>query len=303
MASNEIQTAAEQKNKQWKGFLLLIIASFLVAWQTPFVTILQQRGTPAVGTVAMLFVVSAVLINLIDLALGKAGKVYRESARHMKVLLPLGISNFLMSVGLFFSVQTLDAGMAVVLLYLSPVFVAVFFLVTKMRPVSGWQRVAIVLCLLGCMLVENVFRLDFRSLSITGILFGVLSGASYGTYTLLNDLFVPREMDQWTVITITLDIGAVLSLFMYPGMFAQFAALDVVDIALFVYLAGVTKIACLLLMLAGTRSIGAAKAAVVESMELPFTLLVALVTLHQVMSPMQLLGVLLVIVSVALMQK
>lgn len=299
----ENTTTIKKEAPQWKGYLLLILAAFLVAWQTPFVTILQHRGVPAIGTVTMLFVVADVLINLVDVFAGKIGAVYKEGLRHLKVLVPLGIFNFFMSFGLFYSLKTLDAGMAAVLIYLAPVFVGLFFLVTKIRPVSGWQRVAIGICILGCMGAENVFLLDFGQLPMIGILFGALSGASLGAYTLYNDLLVPQEMDQLTVITFVLNTGALLSIFVYPGMFVQFLALHLADVAIFVYLAGVTKISCLLLILAGTRRIGAARSSVVQSMEIPFTLVVAFITLHQMMSIPQLIGAGLVIVSVALMQK
>ena len=64
-----------------------------------------------------------------------------------------------------------------------------------------------------------------------------------------------------------------------------------------------TKIVCLHLMLAGTKIVGAARSAVVQSMEIPFTLLLAFVTLHQMLGPVELLGTGLVVLSVILMQR
>ena len=118
------------RQRGWSGYLILIVGAFLVAWQTPLARILQDRGIPALGTVTMLFFVAAVLLNLIEIVSGKAGQVYGEARGHIGALLLMGGFAFFLALGLFFSVKTLDAGMAAVLLYLSPSFVCLFFLVT-----------------------------------------------------------------------------------------------------------------------------------------------------------------------------
>ena len=297
------RTAAQKEQPQWKGYLLLVLFAFFVAWQTPFVTILQNHGVPAIGTVTMTFVVAAVLINLVDLFTGKLKLVYREGRQHLKVLLLMGVLNFVGSIGLFSSVRTLDAGVAVALLYLSPVVICLFYFVTKLRPVSRTQWIAVFVCILGCALAVNVFQVAKGGLSVQGILFGLLAAVSMGGYVMCNDLLVPAGMDKWTVITFVLDTAACLSILTYPGMFAQFAQLSLVDVGIFIYVAGVTKILCLHLMLAGTKIVGAARSAVVQSLEIPFALLLAFVTLHQVLGPVELLGTGLVVLSVVLMQK
>lgn len=293
---------AKKKGSMAKGYLFLVLFAFFVAWQTPFVTILQNHGVPAIGTVTMTFVVAAVLINLINLAGGRFRRVYAEGKSHMKILLPMGALNFVGSIGLFSSVRTLDAGVAVALLYLSPVVICIFYFVTKLRPVSRHQWVAVAVCVTGCALAVNVFEAAKGGLSVQGVLFGLLAATCMGGYVMCNDL-VPAGMDKWTVITFVLDIAACLSVIVFPGMFEQFAGLHLIDIGIFIYVAGVTKIVCLHLMLAGTKIVGAARSAVVQSMEIPFTLLLAFLTLHQMLGPVELLGTGLVVLSVILMQR
>ena len=58
------RTAAQTDQPQWKGYLLLVLFAFFVSWQTPFVTLLQNHGVPQIGTVTMLFVSAAVVVNL-----------------------------------------------------------------------------------------------------------------------------------------------------------------------------------------------------------------------------------------------
>lgn len=294
---------AEKTASLGKGNLLIVLFAFFVAWQTPFARILQDHGVPQIGTVTMLFVIAAVFVNVVDLVRGKTAAIYREGRRHLKVLVLMSILNFTGSIGLFFSVRTLDIGVAVALLYLSPVFICLFFLITKIRPVPVIQRIAVFICVFGCLCAVNVFQKDPEDLALAGILLAVLAAAALGGYTLCNELLVPEEMDPWTVITIVLDIAAVLSILVFPGMFAEFAKLSLVDLGIFVYLAGVTKILCLHLLLAGTKIVGAQRSAVLQSLEIPFSLLVAYITLHQLLAPVQFIGAALVFLSVVLMQK
>jgi drug/metabolite transporter (DMT)-like permease len=294
---------AKRNTGMAKGYLFLILFAFFVAWQTPFVTILQNHGVPAIGTVTMTFVVAAVLINLIDLVTGRIKTVYREGRQHLKALLLMGALNFMGSIGLFSSVRTLDAGVAVALLYLSPVVICLFYFVTRLRPVSRHQWIAVAVCVIGCAMAVNVFQVAKGGLSVQGVLFGLLAATSMGGYVMCNDLLVPKDMDKWTAITLVLDTAACLSIVVYPGMFEQFTGLSLLDIGIFIYVAGVTKIVCLHLMLAGTKIVGAARSAVVQSMEIPFTLLLAFLTLHQMLGPVELLGTGLVVLSVILMQR
>jgi drug/metabolite transporter (DMT)-like permease len=302
-AGSGAATGAKKNSGMAKGYLFLVLFAFFVAWQTPFVTILQNHGVPAVGTVTMTFVVAAVLINLIDLVTGRIKTVYREGRQHLKALLLMGVLNFMGSIGLFSSVRTLDAGVAVALLYLSPVVICLFYFVTRLRPVSRHQWIAVAVCVTGCALAVNVFQVAKGGLSVQGVLFGILAATCMGGYVMCNDLLVPKDMDKWTAITFVLDVAACLSIVVYPGMFEQFTGLSLLDIGIFIYVAGVTKIVCLHLMLAGTKIVGAARSAVVQSMEIPFTLLLAFVTLHQMLGPVELLGTGLVVLSVILMQR
>ena len=158
-------------------------------------------------------------------------------------------------------------------------------------------------CVIGCACAVNVFQAMKTGFSLAGVLYGIMAAAFMGGYIICNDLLVPKDMDKWTAITFVIDTAAVLSVIVYPAMFREFAALAPIDIGIFVYVAGVTKIVCLHLMLAGTKIVGAARSAVVQSMEIPFALMVTFITLHQVLGPVELFGVGLVVLSVILMQK
>lgn len=287
----------------WHGDAMILLVAFLAAWQTPFARLLQDRGTSPIGSVTMLFVVSAVLNNAVILCNGRFKTVYTEGRQHFKVLALMGLFNFAESFGLFFSAHTLDAGVSIVLLYMAPVFISLFYLVTKIRPVPVPQRFAIVVCIFGCLLTVDVFRNSLSSLSISGIMWGLLGAVCFGGYTVCNDLAAPQGMDKWTAITIVMDVAAVLSVFAYPGMFREFACLQLADIGIFLYLAGVTKIINLLLVFAGIKIIGATRASVVQATEIPFTQLVAFITLRQLLEPVQFIGIGLVVFAVMLMQK
>ena len=291
------------RQRGWYGYLILIVGAFLVAWQTPLARILQDRGIPALGTVTMLFFVAAVLLNLIEIVSGKAGQVYGEARGHIGALLLMGGFAFFLALGLFFSVKTLDAGMAAVLLYLSPSFVCLFFLVTKIKPVAPVHLAAVAICLAGCALTLDVIHISLENLSVQGILFGVLAGACMAAYSLAGELLLPARVSRWTVTTIAVDVGAVLGAIVDPGMFVRFLHLGIAEVLVFLYLALVTKVIGLQVLSRGSQLIGPERATVVMSLEIPFTVVIAFFVLQQTMVPSQLVGIVLVVLSVILLRK
>lgn len=285
------------------GYFFLILGAFLVSWQTPLAKIMQEHGVPAIGTVTMMYVAAAVLFNLMHVCTGKVREVYRPCKGHLPVLIMMGCTTFLVNIGLFFAVRTLNAAVVSVLLYLAPAFVCLFFLITGIRPVSFMNKLAILVCILGSMCALDVFHTPVSELSGQGILFGVLAGAGLAGYTILADVYVPEQISRISVVTITVNTGAVLGTLVDPGLYARFLTIGWTDILILFALAYVTKILYLQFLVRATKTIGAERASVVMSMEVPFTLMVAFFTLHQTMLPIQLAGVGLVILSVVLLRR
>lgn len=294
---------ALQTGGKWQGYAAIVAAAFLLSWQSPCAKLLMANGVQSFDTVTMLFVVAVVLAHLIALVRGRLPEVYRKGRRHWKVVLPIGITNFGISAGMFLAARTLSAGVISVVLYLAPALICIFFMITKIRPIGTVHKVAVVVSFVGCVLALNVIGAPLGEFSVVGLLFALIGGGSYAAYIALCDLTVPPDLDKLSLVTTGLLVSTVLSVVANPTMFLRFADLALMDWGLFFYLALMTKFVALFMIVKGTQAIGSEKSSVVLSMEVPFTLLVAFVVLGETMRPIQLVGTAFVVGAAILLQQ
>ena len=286
-----------------KGILIALLCSFFFSWQSPITKLLMREHVSSIDCVTMLFLFGAVLVNLITLASPRRKEVYRDCIRCSKALVPMALMNFFVSVGIFYALRTLSAGVVSVLLYMSPAYVCIFFMITKIKPVSRLNKVAVLLSIGGCCLALNVFNTPLAELSVSGILFGLLACVAFGSYQLVADLKLPGDLQQLSIITVGLTVGGIVGSIINPSMYIRLPQLSPLALGLFLLSVVMTKIVPLLLEVRAISIIGSERASVILSMEVPWTLLLAYFTLGETMLPSQLAGVGLVVLSVILLQK
>ncbi len=298
----ETGSSFKKRNQLLYGYLLTALAAFCYSWQSPITKLLLAEGVRALDVVTGLSFCAAVLIDGYLLAAGKAPAVAGEIRAHFPVVLLQGIAKFGVNFGLFLGLRTMPAGVLSVVFYTAPAFVCMFFMITKIKPVSTVNKVAVLFTIAGCILALDVFGTPLGELSVSGILLGVLAAVSSGTYTVLTDL-KGREMSLLSITAGALTVNAVLAAVINPGMFLRIPTFTAAVAGLFLCQALVSKIMSIVTETNGVMRIGAEKASVVLSLEVPFTLLVAFFTLQETMTPIQLAGVGLVIGSVLLLQR
>ena len=284
----KMQSEGSKKNskKQIYGCLLIALAAFCYSWQSPITKLLLAEGVRALDVVTGLSLCSAVLIDGYFLATRKARGIVQEVRENISVVFLQGLAKFGINFGLFLALRTMNAGVLSVVYYTAPAFVCVFFMITKIKPVGAANKIAVLTTVAGCMLALDVFHVSFAELSIPGILLGLLAAVSCGTFTVLTDL-KGRELSFHAITAGALTIPS----------FSLLVA------GLFLCQAVVTKIMSIVTETRGVMHIGAEKATVILALEVPFTLLISYLTLHETMTGIQLPGVALVICSVLLLQR
>ncbi|HVI39314.1 MAG TPA: DMT family transporter, partial [Anaerovoracaceae bacterium] len=94
---------------------------------------------------------------------------------------------------LFYSaLQYLDAGISSMLLFLHPVFITVFFAVTKIKTMKPINYFSVLIAACGAAIVLDVFS-DSLNFSAIGIALGILSGVTYAFYNIFADLKLKSE--------------------------------------------------------------------------------------------------------------
>lgn len=300
----KMQSEGSKKNskKQIYGCLLIALAAFCYSWQSPITKLLLAEGVRALDVVTGLSLCSAVLIDGYFLATRKARGIVQEVRENISVVFLQGLAKFGINFGLFLALRTMNAGVLSVVYYTAPAFVCVFFMITKIKPVGAANKIAVLTTVAGCMLALDVFHVSFAELSIPGILLGLLAAVSCGTFTVLTDL-KGRELSFHAITAGALTINAVLAVLVNPGIFIRIPSFSLLVAGLFLCQAVVTKIMSIVTETRGVMHIGAEKATVILALEVPFTLLISYLTLHETMTGIQLTGVALVICSVLLLQR
>jgi DME family drug/metabolite transporter len=105
-----------------------------------------------------------------------------------------------------YAVSLIDVGVAVVLNYTAPAWAALFAWPLLGERINRQKGTALLLTTAGVALIVRIFDVQFLSLNVEGLLWGLGSGVLYGLYS----IFVRRALKRysfWTIVTYTFAIG------------------------------------------------------------------------------------------------
>lgn len=188
------------------GTLAILSAGIIWGFMGVFVNLLKSLGFTAVQCTT-LRVTSAALIFLIYTSVvnPKLLKIKLED-------IPLLAATGMMGVGgtsLFYisCIDKTSLSVAVVLMYVSPVWVMLMSLVFLKDKFTWHKTLAAILAFLGCWLVAGMGEVKINA----GILFGFASGISYASYSIFGTFALKRH-NSLTVTTYAFLFGALLML-------------------------------------------------------------------------------------------
>ncbi len=200
---------------------------------------------------------------------------------------------------LFYSaLQYLDAGVSSMLLFLHPVFITVFFAVTRIKTMKPINYFCVLSAACGTAIVLDLFS-DSSHFSLIGITFGILSGLTYGFYNIFADLKLKEEDPN--IINFYACIAALLftmGIMISNGTGFSVALPALPSVFFLAVFSGVLPAYCFLKAL---HYIGSEKVSVISSIELPLTLIMAFTILKEQMRPLQLFGIVLIVLATVML--
>ncbi len=201
----------------------------------------------------------------------------------------------------YYTLGKLQVGPAVLMQYLSLIWVALYAIFFQAEPTSRWKTSSLVLAFAGCYLVLGGYRVDLLELNKVGMISGFISSFFFAFYTLYGERGLKRY-DPWTLIFYALGIAAVLYwIIASPSRLIHGGYSLHVWMAL-LYIAVFATLIPFGLYFKGIERIRATRASITSTWEPVVASVAAYLVLGEVLHPLQILGGIGVILAVALLQ-
>jgi drug/metabolite transporter, DME family len=248
------------------GALAVVAAASMWGTLGIFAKILYAEDVSFEALVAFRATVGWAAVLLFVLATGGARSL-RVSGRDLAFLVPLG----LVGIGFFYllyfyTVQESTVGTAAILLYSSPAFVVVLARLFLKEALNAAKVLALFLTLGGIFLVAGAYDPANLKVSPTVLLTGLLSGLTYGLYSIFGRPVAGR-LGPSVILSYALFFGAVLLVVAALPTLDTLAGLPVGSYALLFMLAVVHTTLAFALYTFGLGRLGAGRAAIVATVE------------------------------------
>lgn len=286
------------------GYTLSLSAALV--WATTSVGIrylLDHYSMPAL-TVAFwrdAFIALACLVGLLALR----PRLLRINRRDLHGFALIGMISIGIYHALFVTSIALNgAAVAIVLIYTFPAFVTIGAWIFFREPIRWLRLAALVLALFGCALLVRAYDPAVLRVSWVGALVGLSTGMTHAGYVLFSQRSV-KSYSPWTSLTYTMLFGALTLLAMslvsmpWQSLVAGRTAapwLVLLALALGPTLGGYA------LFTTSLRHISGPIASLIAIVEVPASTLLAVLLLGERLQPLQVIGLVLILVAVVLPQ-
>lgn len=201
----------------------------------------------------------------------------------------------------FMALERMNAGIASMLLFTHPVLISIYFLLSKTKKINAINNIALLLAVTGSALVINIFAFNIVKTPFIGLLFGMLASASYAFF----NVYAEVKLQGLKPITMTFYgtiIILAIALIINPSFFNFNFELTGKMVFYILELAIISGIFPVVLIYKGIALVGADKASIVATAELPITVLLAYFILGERLNLVQGAGIVFIIVSIILLQ-
>ena len=292
------------KTEQNRGYLLILAAGALWGTIGFFATILANLGMKA-GPVAFFRVLSStVMLALALLIKGKGISLFRISRRGLLSCMLIGVvSQAFYNVCYMNTIEQNGMATAAVFLYTSPVYVALLSRLFFREPLTGNKILAIIMNIVGCVLTVTGGVFSEMRISPFGLVMGLLAGFTYALLPILSRTGASEE-NPYTAAFYGQLFGALMLFFLIrpyqnPGTEFTWQIILVLigfglipsALAYIVYYGGMSRI---------TET---SKVPVIASVETVVAAVIGLVAFGQTLGAVKILGIALVLCSIAVMNR
>jgi drug/metabolite transporter (DMT)-like permease len=286
-------------NPRLVGFLLVVLAT--ASWSTSGIFINWTVGDGNFTPVTLAFWrdLTTFLVLFVGIGLVKPS-LLRVAKKDLPWLIMMGM----ISIGSFHVLWNMNvlvngAAVATVLQCNAPIFVTVIAWLAWREPFSGRKIAAIVLAVIGILLISRLDQLSGMTLTVEGIVVGLLSAITYGTFSIFGKR-LSGSYDMWTILVYVFGFATLTLLPFQAGSSVPWPVPFEAGLS-FAALILVPTIAGFGLYTMALKRLQASVAAITATTEVPFAAVLAFFLLSERLDGWQIVGALLVVVGVILL--
>lgn len=283
-------------NDRAKAILMAVMASALLGTIGVVSRSLMDQGMGPMQIAAARFAVTAAVLGL-ALVLFDRGSL-RIRLRDAAVLMFFGVSKVLCDILLFTSQAEADLSVSALLLNTSPYYVLAFAVIMHKEALTRPKIAAVVLGFLGCVLVSGV--VGGASSSMAGIAAGASAGLLYAVYTMGGRIASDRGIGTLTSVFYMFLFGTA---FVMPVSILSGwdVTLDIGIVSDILVIGVMMTLVPFLLDMKALSMTDASAVSVAMATEIVFAAVVGALAFGETLDVMDVLGIALMMLSVAMM--
>ncbi|RKD24502.1 hypothetical protein BEP19_08950 [Ammoniphilus oxalaticus] len=216
-------------------------------------------------------------------------------------LMASGTLSGLTGVFYYASLQYLPASLAIILLF-QFVWIGIFYeWIFDRRVPTKLTFLSLILTLFGVVLAANMLGGEFKSLSVKGLVFGLISGFTYAGFIYVNGKVAP-EVDPIMRTTFMISGSLIMAIVIFPSMFVT---TEMIKSSVWLYSSGTALFGSIippLLFSISAPHLPSGISTILGSLELPVAVVMAKLIFAEPIGLLQWLGILLILFSISLDQ-
>ncbi|PKN65752.1 MAG: EamA family transporter [Deltaproteobacteria bacterium HGW-Deltaproteobacteria-15] len=285
--------------KTTRGYIYVLLAALMWASSGTAGKALFEGGMTPFELVQIRVTLSSLLLGVV---LAISPKEYLKIRwKDVGYFLVLGVGMALVQGTYFFTISKIQVAAAILIQYLSPFFVAFYSILFWKERFTGFKALALLLSFGGCYLVVGGYDLELLKMNRLGIMVGVLSAILFAGYSLLGERGMHRYR-PWTVLFYALLFAALSwHVFFTPFHYLK-AGFSAAQWGWLLYISVIGTILPFGLYFMGVNYIRSTRASITATLEPISAGLMAFLFIGETLSPLQILGGILVIGAVVLLQ-
>jgi len=288
------------KENEIRGYLYILIGATLWGVSSVVAKSLFILGLPPAELVQIRLTIATFALLLILLFFDRKRIII--SLKDIPYFLVLGFVGVAgVQFTYYYTISKIHVGPAVLIQYLSPIWIAIYAFIFQKEPFTKGKIVALVLAVLGCYFTVGGYRMDLLRLNRIGIVSGLISSLFFSFYALYGEKGL-KKYDSWTVVFYGFGFGAVFYCVLISPMKVFTEGYSLKIWVAFLYIAIFSTLIPFGLYLKGIERVRATRASITATWEPVVAGISAYFVLGEVLLPLQVLGGIGVIAAIVLLQ-